>query len=93
MERPVILEYPSLKGKVIKQVRFTQEDEEFTAVVLEFDDDTHVSFALKANIALAMEPEISKLKNGDIVNWRKVKAQVVEPGGRRRAVGRSMRRG
>ncbi len=88
----MILEYPSLKGKVIKQVRFTQEDEEFTAVVLEFDDDTHVSFVLKANIALAMEPEISKLKNGDIVNWRKLKAQAVDAGGRRRAVGRSRRR-
>lgn len=72
------VEYPSLKGKVIKQVRFTQDDDEFTALSLEFDDDTQASFVLKSAVTLAMEPELSKLRDGNIVDWRKLKPQAVK---------------
>lgn len=68
------VEYPTLKGKVVRQVRFTN-DEDFTALVIEFKDNTLVSFRLKASIALSMEPELSSLKGGDIVSWRKLKTR------------------
>jgi uncharacterized protein YijF (DUF1287 family) len=68
------VEYPALKGKVVRQVRFTN-DEDFTALVVEFKDNTLVSFRLKASIALSMEPELSSLKGGDIVSWRKLKTR------------------
>lgn len=71
------VEYPALKGKVIKQLRFAN-DEDFTALVIEFEDNTHVSFRLKATIELLMEPEISTLRSGNIVNWKKLKAQLVK---------------
>ena len=67
-------EYPALKGKVVRQMRFAN-DEEFTVLVIEFEDNTHVSFRLKATIELSMEPEISTLRSGNIVNWKKLKAQ------------------
>lgn len=71
------VEYPALKGKIVKQVRFAN-DEDFTALIIEFEDNTHVSFRLKAAIDLLMEPEISTLKSGNIVNWKKLKAQPVK---------------
>ena len=66
------IEYPELSGKIIRQVRFAN-DEEFTALVIEFEDNTLVSFRLKARIALLMEPELSTLKDGDIVKWKRLK--------------------
>ena len=74
------VEYPALKGKVVRQVRFA-DDEEFTALVIEFEDNTHVSFRMKGEIGLLMEPEISMLKRGNIVNWKKLKAQPIRRGG------------
>jgi hypothetical protein len=68
--------YPALKGKIVKQVRF-ENDKGFTALVIEFEDNTHVSFRLKATVGLLVEPEISILKNEDVVNWKKLKAQPV----------------
>ena len=38
----------------MRQVRFAN-DEEFTALVMEFEDNTLVSFRLKARIGLLME--------------------------------------
>ena len=72
------VEYPTLKGKTVKQVRFSN-DEEFCAIVIEFDDNdnTLVSFRLKANIALSMEPELSITKGGNIINWKILKARPV----------------
>jgi hypothetical protein len=75
--RTTSCEYPALKGKVVRQVRFAN-DEEFTVLVIEFEDNTHVSFRLKATIELSMEPEISTLRSGNIVNWKKLKAQRVK---------------
>jgi hypothetical protein len=66
------IEYPELRGKIIKQVRFAN-DEEFTALVMEFEDNTLVSFRLKARIFLLMEPELSTLEDGDIVKWKRLK--------------------
>ena len=71
------VEYPALKGKVVRQGRFAN-DEEFTVLVIEFEDNTHVSFRLKATIELSMEPEISTLKSGNIVNWKKLKPQPIK---------------
>lgn len=70
------VEYPALSGKVVRQVRFAN-DEDFTALIFDFKDNTHVSFRFKADLSLSMEPEVSDLKHGDIVNWRKLKAQAV----------------
>jgi hypothetical protein len=75
-----IVEYPALKGKIIRQVRFAEEDEHFTALILEFEDNTHVSFLLRAAITLAMEPEISRLEGGNIVSWRKLKPRAIKSG-------------
>ena len=67
-------EYPDLRGKVIKQVRFVN-DENCTALNLEFEDNTLASFRLNAKIALSLPPEIARLKDGDLVKWKKLKAQ------------------
>ena len=75
-----IVEYPALRGKIIRQVRFAEEDEHFTALILEFEDNTHVSFLLRTTITLAMEPEISSLEGGNIVNWRKLKRRTMKSG-------------
>jgi hypothetical protein len=70
------VEYPALGGKVIRQVRFVN-NEDYTALTIEFDDDTLVSFRLKASIAFATDPELSMLKDGDILNWKKLKSRPV----------------
>lgn len=67
-------EYPDLSGKVIKQVRFVNDDN-YTALNLEFEDNTLASFRLKSSIALSLPPEIAKVKGGDLVSWKKLKAQ------------------
>jgi hypothetical protein len=61
-----------LSGKIIRQVRFAN-DEEFTALVMEFEDNTLLNFRSKARIALLMEPELSTLKYGDLVKWMRLK--------------------
>lgn len=66
-------EYPDLRGKVIKQVRFVNDDN-YTALNLEFEDNTLASFRLTAKIALSLPPEIARLKDGDLVGWKKLKA-------------------
>src|ERR1700749_3203266 len=59
------LEYPSLIGKVIRQVRFAN-DEDHTALTIEFDDSTLVSFRFKASIAFSIDPELSTVRGGNI---------------------------
>jgi len=78
--KPANVEYPALKGKVVRQLRFAN-DEDFTVLVIEFEDNTHVSFRLKATIELSIKPEISTLRSGNIVNWKKLKAQPVKRSG------------
>jgi hypothetical protein len=68
------IEYPELVGKVVKQVRFA-DDPEFTALVIEFQDRTTVSFHLESKIRLKVKPELSTIKNGNIVNWKKLKSR------------------
>ena len=70
------IEYPALSGKVIRQVRFVN-DEDYTALTIEFDDDTLVSFPFKACISLSRDPELSSLKGGSIVSWKKLKTRPV----------------
>lgn len=81
--KPGSVEYPALKGKVVRQVRFAN-DEDFTALVIEFEDNTHASFRLKAAIDLLMEPEVSTLKGGNIVKWKKLEARPVNTRGEAR---------
>lgn len=66
-------EYPGLKGKVIRQVRFSN-DENYTALNLEFEDNTLASFRLNAKIALSLPPGIAKVTGGNLVGWKKLKA-------------------
>ena len=63
-------------GKVIRQVRFVS-DEDYTAVTIEFDDDTLVSFRFRARIGFLFDPELSRVKEGDIVNWMKLKTRPI----------------
>jgi hypothetical protein len=74
MMKNASVEYPELVGKVVKQVRFANDDE-FTALVIEFNDETHVSFHLESKISLKMQPEISTLKGGNIAAWKKLKSR------------------
>ncbi|HWR14742.1 MAG TPA: hypothetical protein VN577_07925 [Terriglobales bacterium] len=70
------VEYPALGGKVVQQVRFVN-NEDYTALTIEFDDDTLVSFRFKASIALSAAPELSALKGGDIVSWKELRSRPV----------------
>jgi len=70
------VEYPALTGKVIRQVRFVN-DEDYTALTIEFDDSTLVSFRFKASIAFSIDPELSTVKGGNIVKWRELKTRPV----------------
>jgi len=68
------VEYPALAGKVIRQVRFVN-DEDYTALTIEFDDSTLVSFRFKASIAFSIDPELSTVRGGNIVKWRELKTR------------------
>ena len=70
------VEYPALIGKVIRQVRFVNDDD-YTALTVDFDDSTLVSFRLKASIGFSIDPELSTVKGGDITNWKKLKTRPV----------------
>jgi hypothetical protein len=70
------VEYPALIGKVIRQVRFVN-DEDYTALTIEFDDSTLVSFRFKASIAFSIDPELSTVKGGSIVRWKPLKTRPV----------------
>lgn len=70
------VEYPALIGKVIRQVRFVNDDD-YTALSIDFDDSTLVSFRLKATIGFSIDPELSTVKGGNIVRWRQLKTRPV----------------
>lgn len=70
--RSEAVEYPALSGKVIRQVRFVNDDD-YTALTIEFDDSTLVSFRFKASITFSIGPELSTVKGGNIVRWRELK--------------------
>jgi len=67
-------EYPGLRGKVIRHVNFVN-DNNYTALNLEFEDNTLASFRLNSRIGLSLPPEIAKLKGGNLVGWKKLKAR------------------
>ena len=70
------VEYPALIGKVIRQVRFVNDDD-YTALTVEFDDSTLVSFRFRASIDFSVDPELSTVKGGNIVRWRQLKTRPV----------------
>ena len=73
------IEYPSLINKVVRQLRFAN-DEDYTALTIEFDDSTLVSFRFKASIAFSIDPELSTIKGGNIVRWKQLKTRpVIKP--------------
>ena len=67
-------EYPDLKGKVIRQVRFVN-DSNYSALNLEFEDNTLASFRLSATISLSRPPEIARLKSGNLVSWKTLRTR------------------
>lgn len=67
-------EYPDLKGKVIRQVRFIN-DGNYTALNLEFEDNTLASFRLGAMISLSLPPEIARVRSGNLVFWKKLRTR------------------
>ena len=70
------VEYPALIGKLIRQVRF-ENSEDYTALTIDFDDNTLVSFRFKAIIAFSIDPELSTVKGGNIVSWKELKTRPV----------------
>lgn len=70
------VEYPALIGKVIRQVRFVNDDD-YTALSIDFDDSTLVSFRFKATIGFSIDPELSTVKGGNIVRWGQLKTRPV----------------
>jgi len=72
MYRHKEIEYPALRGKTIQQVRFI-EDNEFTALIMEFEDNTRARFTLETRISFAVAPEIMETApNGDLVNCKRL---------------------
>jgi hypothetical protein len=72
MSRYKGVEYPKLRGKTIQQVRFI-EDNEFTALIMEFEDNTRARFTLETRISFAVAPEIMETApNGDLVNCKRL---------------------
>ena len=79
MKKRGTVEYPELKGKVIKQVRY-KNDPDFTVLVMEFNDNTRASFRLIADVSFALEPEMSgNDAAGDIANWKVLKTRSIAP--------------
>jgi uncharacterized protein YkuJ len=70
------VQYPELKGKVVREVRYAN-DNEFNGVTIEFEDNTQVSFRFKASIDLIVHPELATLKGGDLMNFRKLRTSPV----------------
>jgi len=69
------VQYPELKGKVVREVRYAN-DNEFNGVTVEFEDNAQVSFRFKASIDSVVHPELATLKGG-LVNFRKLRASPV----------------
>ena len=73
------IEYPALRGKTIKQVRLI-EDNEFNALILEFEDNTRARFTLETRISFAVAPEImGTAPNGDLINCRPLGTRSIPP--------------
>lgn len=73
------IEYPALQGKTIKQVRLI-EDNEFNALILEFEDNTRARFTLETRISFAVAPEImGTASNGDLINCRPLGVRSISP--------------
>ena len=66
------MEYLDLRGRVIKHANFVNDDN-YTALNLEFEDNSLASFRLNAKIDLC-RPEIARLKDGNLIGWKKLKA-------------------
>jgi hypothetical protein len=63
------VEYSELKGKTVKRVWF-KDDDEFTALFLEFEDNTRARFDLRAAVTFERAPEMCSIApNGDLTDW------------------------
>jgi len=79
MNRYNRVEYPVLRGKTIKQVRFI-DDSEFTALIMEFEDNTRARFTLETRISFAVAPEITETApNSDLVTCRRLGTRSIPP--------------
>jgi hypothetical protein len=71
----MITAYPTLVGKVVKEVTLSDEEDQMF-IAMEFDDGTRVSFRLKSTIT-CFNPEIANVKNGDLKKIRKLPSRRV----------------
>lgn len=73
------IEYPALRGKIIKQVHLI-DDTEFNALILEFEDKTRARFVLETRISFAVAPEIMGIApNGDLTNSKRLETRSIPP--------------
>jgi hypothetical protein len=73
------VEYPELKGKTVRRVWF-KDDDEFTALFLEFEDNTRARFDLRAAVTFERAPEMCSIApNGDLTDWSDLKTQRLAP--------------
>lgn len=73
------VEYPGLVTKVIKQVRFTNDDD-YIALVMDFEDNSSATFNFRPTLTFAMEPEISVWDSGNMVRWKKLVTRPIKVG-------------
>ena len=74
-EYSMTIKYPTLVGKVVKEVTFS-DDDHWTVLAIEFEDGTRASFRQEASIKF-YDPEIATVKEGDLTNHRKLQSQRV----------------
>jgi hypothetical protein len=74
-EHSMTITYPTLVGKVVKEVTFG-DDDHWTVLAIEFDDGTRASFRQEATISF-YDPEIATVREGDLINHRKLQSRKV----------------
>ena len=74
-ECSMTITYPTLVGKVVKEVTFS-DDEHWTVVAIEFEDGTRACFRHEASITF-YDPEIATVKEGDLINHRRLQSRKV----------------
>ena len=73
------VEYPELKGKTVRRLWF-KDDDEFTALFLEFEDNTRARFDLRAAVTFERAPEMCNIApNGDLTDWSDLRTQRLAP--------------
>ena len=70
---------PGVEREKVRRVWF-KDDDEFTALFLEFEDDTRARFDLRAAVTFERAPEMCSIaSNGDLDDWRDLRTQRLAP--------------